>query len=482
MSVKDGGKPSSFFNLSKKQQGGHCMGRSAILEQEINKRIAVDEKSGSVIPNWSPNNVRRLIIGIDFAIIQYFVTGGKYQRLIEVVDYRKGLEEDYENLTNPTYKYKSILQVLTNGRICSSVEEIIFCKKGYHPTLLGMDRAVINNQKFDRFVRLQRIYDVDTDVRSLMEYVIESTDGLVSVYDKVEKSNIRATIYQSLRGTEAYKYTSLRPKYYRMDEEVLKRYFDRVRSEQEEKERFDKLSEMENRLEGEKLEKGGVMLNKSLIYVEPVRALAREANRVFETCSTISKFEWGKHCLEANVEKAVRGRFSVDDKKRYALIDFDKLGNFSERTQGNSTLVTSAKDTLVHYLGSTSYKPPAKDDSFLSYELSLKEIKKASMKIISYIADIAFVTFVLYLSRNGAEYAKDYLERLNNLPKQITYTKNTVEYCNRVTETEVAKKVLDSIGAERVAEEEFSLQQRFDQATALLRSLAKMNMVVMEGK
>lgn len=97
----------------------------------INRGVKVDEKSGQKILGWSPNNVKRLIVGPDAAIVQFHcaASGTKYSRLVEFTKFsREEHDRDLDDIRN--MKYKSILKVLTDGRICSCVEEIIVCGVG----------------------------------------------------------------------------------------------------------------------------------------------------------------------------------------------------------------------------------------------------------------------------------------------------------------------------------------------------------------
>ena len=61
--------------------------RFETLRKEINRGLKVDEKSGVVIRDWSPNNVRRLIIGTDCAVVCYHVTGGKFSSLVKFLEF-----------------------------------------------------------------------------------------------------------------------------------------------------------------------------------------------------------------------------------------------------------------------------------------------------------------------------------------------------------------------------------------------------------
>ena len=79
------------------------MSRFDVIEKEINKGVKVDEKSNVVIQGWSPNNVRRLIVGVDFVVVQYFVKCGKYGKLVEVIPLAKDTKEDYDDLQNNKY-------------------------------------------------------------------------------------------------------------------------------------------------------------------------------------------------------------------------------------------------------------------------------------------------------------------------------------------------------------------------------------------
>ena len=87
---------------------------------------------------YSPNNVKRVIIGMDAIMINFHVTGNRYRSNTSVIQVNlMDIKEDY--LNGEVTSKNNILRILVEPRVCSCVEEIIFCSKNYPPSILNAE-------------------------------------------------------------------------------------------------------------------------------------------------------------------------------------------------------------------------------------------------------------------------------------------------------------------------------------------------------
>ena len=159
-------------------------------------------KSNTRFNDWSPHNIRRLIIGMDMAIIQYHVTTPKQTKLHQVVDYSLSLEEDMRIAHETANQLKSLVGVLVDGRICSAIEEIVFCIAGYDNILLNIDydmgKLIPRDGNIEnRFPRLAKVYKVNARVGQIESIVRESADDHMSLLlPKLQKAGVPCQVTQ----------------------------------------------------------------------------------------------------------------------------------------------------------------------------------------------------------------------------------------------------------------------------------------------
>lgn len=184
---------------------------------------AIAQSSNDIIHNWSPNNVRRLIVGAEGFIVQYY-TLMKNNSLVKVVAFK-----DANKLRNclASPKYKPMVQALTGARICSSIEEIVYLTK---PNKLGLSlphteldvhsllssgkqgyRNVTEGLK-TRFVRLHGLVILNMDMQEFM-----GTYGkkLKSPYYQISDEEVRGS--KTIVTEDWWNHTYLRPKNYSED-------------------------------------------------------------------------------------------------------------------------------------------------------------------------------------------------------------------------------------------------------------------------
>lgn len=459
------------------------MGRFQLLEKEINKGISLDEKSNMMINGWSPNNVRRLIIGYDFAIVQYFVTGGKYNKLIEIVDFRRVAQKDIEQIQSEPQKYKSILLVLTAGRICSSVEEIVFCRHGYPEPLLKLDtdisKIVSSNTSLEnRFVRLRHVSIIPMDVKAVAPLLQESKSSETLLLDILKEKGVPTITIAEPHKDDWWKGVSLRPKYYSMDSETLPKYFEKVKERFELKLREEKLDEVNEKRDKE-------VLMKSLPAINSVLRMSFQtfdkANEVFEKAPFLSKAEWANVLQYKNMCKGIRKELMKNEQMitAYRKIDFDKIIKVARQSDVPESdienIIKFREIVFSDILNSEEeYKRESNKSGFLE---SIQILQKLAGNVFNNQVNIVYLAFVKYLTRNTTEYVEFFYNKLGEVlsGSEIIYTRSIIEFCNKNIEDGWAKKAMDKINAVEVLVEEYSIPKKYKNTQLILSALRTVN-------
>jgi hypothetical protein len=457
------------------------MVRLSVLEKEINKGIAVDEKSNILINNWSPNNVRRLIIGLDFAIVNYFVTGPKYNKLVEIVDFRRVKDKDLESIEHEPQKYKSILSVLTTGRICSSVEEIIFCSQGYPTNLLTADcdttkLATGNANLENRFTRLRHVSIVDTDVQTIAKHLENARSAETLLLDVLKENNIPLTAVAMLHEENWWKGISLRPKYYSMDADILPKYFNKLKATKGSQEREDLLDELSSKQDSETLRKTIPAINAILRFTFNQ---IETGNEIFNKAPIISKAEWASVIETKNTFKGIRKELAKNEAriKDYRRIDFDKILKVAianDTQQEDIQNIEKFRDIIFNHIlnNEEEFK---RDSNKAPFAESMESLKKLVFNVFIVEVNIVYLAFAKYLTRNTPEYVEFFQGRLKMDTSQIVYTRTTMEFCNNHIESGYAKQAMDKIGATEVLVDQYTIPARMSNSTILLEGLSQVN-------
>ncbi|HBG5344209.1 TPA: hypothetical protein KQG29_001573 [Clostridioides difficile] len=437
------------------------MNRYKILESEINKGILIDEKNNVLINNWTPNNVRRIIIGSSEALVQYYVTEGKYKEKIKLVKFGNKMECDVALLNKN--KYSSILKVLTSKRVLSSVEEIIFCTKDYNLALLDIDinQWIFKERKSlsTRFVRLHSISLVDCsvlDVASIINRTIGPEQLLISELNKKYKLNIVEKIHEY----DWYLNTKLRDYWYSMDKEggKLERYFNSLKLKKEKEYKLNKLKNIEIK----KLEKLWTSYGKNILF------LVREINKCFNTMekifyelSYIEKFEWGRYLNYQFTKKMLIDKYG-DNLEKIRSIDISTLLEHINIDEKDSKDMLLFKDILYNKILKNSeykmeYKKMATEDSILEY---LNLLNTILYKILFNSCNLAFIS---YLTREGTKYI-DYQINILNIGNTFIekYTKKDLELYNSYEDESKVHHVYKNLSAKLVKDKDCSIQERIN--------------------
>lgn len=453
------------------------MGRFQLIEREINKGIKIDEKSNEVITGWSPNNVRRLIIGFDFAVVRYFVKEGKYKELTKVLDLRRVAQKDIEQLQTDPRKYKSILQVLTDGRICSSVEEIIFCSQGYPEPLLQLDKDISklttgNASLENRFVRLRHVSVVASDVETIAKLSEESKGSTELIKDKLTEKGIPSVELVSQHEEDWWRGISLRPKFYVMDSDKLSNYFEKVKEKFNEINRDAKLDKLNEKKHTDIINK---FLPLTARVIEMIQETFENSSNLFNKTSILSKAEWSNVLQNKNMCRGIQRELNKNEValKSYRSIDFDTILQVAQKigTPQNLLQAISTFRGIVFEEILVSEEEYKRESNKLSLIESLQTLQKLAGTIFNLQVNIVFLSLTKYLTRNTPKYADFYYSKFNGSLEDLQYTRPMIEYCNKYLEEGWAKKAMDAVNAQEVLVDQFGIQLKNKSTTQILKAL-----------
>jgi hypothetical protein len=458
--------------------------RFEVLEKEINKGIKVDEKSNEVISNWSPNNVRRIVIGSNVAVVQYFVTGGRYSRLVEIVGMQAALQKDILKISQEGGKLKSILAVLTTGRVCSSVEEIVFSLEDYPEQMLRVDTDLTTlastlDSLGSRFPRLRHISATPLSVKDIVDSGLlqETREGGKLLLDALKVKKVPVKTIEEPHTTDWWKGTSLRPRYYTMDGQRLTDYFDKVKEslgKVDKQETLKKLSEAKSILALERASQGLMQITGL------ISSMVKTANDVCENSSIVSKSEWSSVLTYRSMGQGIKKYIGMNEEtvESFNKIDIQSIIDLAEQAPNMADIVPSLK-TLEMYLSDAIWGDNLGDP--LNYDLhslreSIKELQNFAGSFLDAQCNIIMVSFVRYLKRNSLDYVDHFYQQIKEgIDSPIQYTRSMIACCNMHVRRGEAKQVMDKIGAVEVLVDNFPLGERVKTAKSMLKALSLAN-------
>lgn len=269
-----------------------------VLRKELLKGQDLREAS-KVFSDWTPNNLRRLVIGEQYIVLEYYVTGKLYPRRTKVIKQGKYGEGA---------RFTDILKELIKHRVFSSVEEIVFaCSAGgvaYNDVksrdivqLLSDKNLKTRTDRVDvlssRFVRLRSI--------SLTTQSAQEVAGLMNDC-KEDESLYEVMLAQgynpeSLYAMEKpwYEGTYFRPTLYLMDEEgsALYKRITRQKERLQSKERKARLESIKVREQHLAKEKGKGLLKQILLLYSDLEKASKTLNTRYKEYNNYQKMSWG---------------------------------------------------------------------------------------------------------------------------------------------------------------------------------------------
>lgn len=215
-----------------------CAGAYKQLKERKDKGI-----TDGIISKFSPNNVRRVILGLDGIYVQFYVSPVNFKAKEQFVPItfteQLGLELSAESKSTPVTKVlRGDSRSLFGSRVFSSVEEIIVLSSS--PSVQGY---LLENHGLDWFLDPSRKQTVESSFKRLRvvgliedsitckEFVDSHREQINDPYGLILKDTDLNYVGALFNDDLYYLHTALRPQYYEMDEEggVLWNYFQEVK-------------------------------------------------------------------------------------------------------------------------------------------------------------------------------------------------------------------------------------------------------------
>jgi hypothetical protein len=215
-----------------------CAGAYKQLKERKDKGI-----TEGIISKFSPNNVRRVVLGLDGIYVQFYVSPVNFKAKEQFVPItfteQLGTELSTENKSTPITKVlRGDSRSLFGSRVFSSVEEIIVLSSS--PEVQGY---LLDNHGLDWFLDPSRKQTVESSFKRLRAVGLVEDSVTCKEFVESHREQINDPYGLILRDTELnyvgalfnddlyYTHTALRPQYYEMDEEggALWNYFQEVK-------------------------------------------------------------------------------------------------------------------------------------------------------------------------------------------------------------------------------------------------------------
>ena len=215
-----------------------CAGAYKQLKERKDKGI-----TDGVISKFSPNNVRRVVLGLDGIYVQFYVSPVNFKAKEQFVPItfteQLGTELSAESKSTPITKVlRGDSRSLFGSRVFSSVEEIIVLSSS--PEVQGY---LLDNHGLDWFLDPSRKQTVESSFKRLRAVGLVEDSVTCKEFVESHREQINDPYGLILRDTELnfvgalfnddlyYTHTALRPQYYEMDEEggALWNYFQEVK-------------------------------------------------------------------------------------------------------------------------------------------------------------------------------------------------------------------------------------------------------------
>ena len=215
-----------------------CAGAYKQLKERKDKGI-----TEGIISKFSPNNVRRVVLGLDGVYVQFYVSPVNFKAKEQFVPItfteQLGTELSAESKSTPITKVlRGDSRSLFGSRVFSSIEEIIVLSSS--PEVQGY---LLDNHGLDWFLDPSRKQTVESSFKRLRAVGLVEDSVTCKEFVERHRAQINDPYGLILRETELnyvgalfnddlyYTHTALRPQYYEMDEEggALWNYFQEVK-------------------------------------------------------------------------------------------------------------------------------------------------------------------------------------------------------------------------------------------------------------
>ena len=215
-----------------------CAGAYKQLKERKDKGV-----TEGIISKFSPNNVRRVVLGLDGIYVQFYVSPVNFKAKEQFVPItfteQLGTELSMGSKSTPITKVlRGDSRSLFGSRVFSSVEEIIVLSSS--PEVQGY---LLDNHGLDWFLDSSRKQTVESSFKRLRAVGLVEDSITCKEFVESHREQINDPYGLILRDTELnfvgalfnddlyYTHTALRPQYYEMDEEggALWNYFQEVK-------------------------------------------------------------------------------------------------------------------------------------------------------------------------------------------------------------------------------------------------------------
>ena len=203
-----------------------CAGAYKQLKERKDKGI-----TEGIISKFSPNNVRRVVLGLDGVYVQFYVSPVNFKAKEQFVPItfteQLGTELSAESKSTPITKVlRGDSRSLFGSRVFSSIEEIIVLSSS--PEVQGY---LLDNHGLDWFLDPSRKQTVESSFKRLRAVGLVEDSVTCKEFVERHRAQINDPYGLILRETELnyvgalfnddlyYTHTALRPQYYEMDEE-----------------------------------------------------------------------------------------------------------------------------------------------------------------------------------------------------------------------------------------------------------------------
>lgn len=443
------------------------MGRLQRLQKEISKNLNNGQELGDIIENWTPNNLRRLLISPKTIIIEYYVTGDKTERLKATIDVEQDTKVDYAKVMNPNnVKYKSLLSALVNTkigkstRVFSSIEEIIFFG-GYPEALLKRDvvlNELVEKNKLDageplinllqnRFVRLHSIsvYNgvSETDMMALLDMC--KPFG-VTIADTLEGKGVGYDRRFTINGDKWWKGEFLRPKDYALDGEGtrLYKYFKKNIAELEKIKNKEELDTKYKKLKNTKSIK---TMEELLSFYRVLNTLSMDSQKILEKFKDIisyssktDKIEWVSYIMPSTMTQIIKKDLEKRNKIQEYLTRFnvDLLKETLLETKLDTSLINR---TITFMVVDLNIVPKEASEA----EFDKEAYDRVFRWLFSVLTNMCYLALIKYCLKTGSKdkYVKFHIDKLK--VRDVIYCKDTLTFCNVHLKNTSARKCFEMI-------------------------------------
>lgn len=441
----------------------------------ITKGLNIDNKTNVVFGDWTPHNIRRLIVGVDRAIIQYHVTGGKFTSLTHVIDYSSLVNSDCNIFRENPNKLKSLISVLTDVRICSAVEEIVFCTSKYPQPLLMHDcnldkiSSGINTSIKNRFPRLAKVYVLNVDVSSIEDIVRENVQPEKLLYDVLSSKGIRGNVIAKVNdewyaGNTKFWNSGI----YTMDKEdgTLYKRLQSVADKYAEEINKSKILNSESNRKRKIAESHLMKLDTIMNEIDD---LHEQLSNLVGRCGIVTKAKWGKYVMDVNIissfHKLISGIQGKVDKICWLDVYNIIKDNCPDIIPLFNTLYVAIKQKEYYIGGDVEVHNQYKKELLLSDTDSCKLFSQLCVSFMVHLCQCIYAGVVRCLAVTTPKYvATNYKNWGMSGGDLIAFTKTTAEHVNNIAGVDYTHSVLEAIGAKFILESDYSVRSKYEDA------------------